>query len=214
MTVRDDVVAERAKLADSLQALGPHAQAGCGDWTAFDLAAHVVAAERAAGVPAFCIRALAARGVQFHPNPQLVKQAIGRERRDGYPALIARLRQRSPRLLSAPAVAVSTLFEVWMHHDDLTTANGLAHGTPEHLAEAIPPLMRYQAHRLPTARLIIRTTDHREWTFGRDSGRPAVLTGPAADLIRWLAGRRPLATLNVEAEVAVASQLRAFVGKI
>jgi hypothetical protein len=101
-----------------------------------------------------------------------------------------------------------------MHHDDLTTANGLAHGTPDHLAEAIPPLMRYQAHHLPTARLIVRTTDNREWAFGRGSGRPAVLTGPADDLIRWLAGRRPSTTLNVEAEAAVASQLRAFAGKI
>jgi uncharacterized protein (TIGR03083 family) len=214
VTVRDDVTSERAMLADSLETLGPQAATACGNWTAFDLAAHILAGERAAGVPAFCIRALAARGVQFHPKPQLVKGAIGRERRDGYPAVIRRLRQRCPWLLLAPAVAASTLFEVWMHHDDLTTANGIAHGTPDHLAEAIPPLMRYQAHRLPPARLIVRTTDNHEWAFGRDSGRTAVLTGPAADLIRWLAGRHPSTALNIEAEAAVASQLRAFVGKI
>jgi uncharacterized protein (TIGR03083 family) len=166
VTVGDDVEAERAMLADSLEAVGPQAPTACGDWTAFDLAAHVVAGERVAGALTFCVRALAARGVQFRPRPQVVDRLIGRERRAGYPSVIGRLRQRSPRLLVAPAVAASTLFEVWMHHDDLTTANGLAHGTPDHLAEAIPSLMRYQAKRLPTARLIVRTTDDHEWTLG------------------------------------------------
>jgi hypothetical protein len=46
VTVRDDVEAERAMLADSLEAVGPQARTACGDWTAFDLAAHVVAGER------------------------------------------------------------------------------------------------------------------------------------------------------------------------
>lgn len=201
-------------LAGSLETVGPEAQTACGDWTAFDLAAHVVAAERAAGALAFCVRALAARGVQFQPRPQVVGWAIRRERRDGYPAVIGRLRQRSPRLLLAPAVAASTLFEVWMHHDDLTTANGLAHGTPDYLAAAIPFLMRYQANRLPTARLILRTTDDSEWAFGPDAGPRAVLTCPAADLVRWLAGRRPLTAPNIEGEAAVTDRLRAFAGKI
>jgi uncharacterized protein (TIGR03083 family) len=216
VTVAEDVQAERAVLADSLEAVGPDAPAGCGDWTAFDLAAHVVAADRAAGALAFCIRVLAARGVQFHPKPQVVASAINRERRDGYPAVIARLRQRSPRLLLAPAVAASTLFEVWIHHDDLAATNGLAHGAPDHLADAIPSLIRYQAKHLPnTGRLIVRTTDGHEWTFGPDSGGlSAVLTGPAADLIRWLAGRGPISALNVEAVPTVVDQLHAFVGNI
>jgi uncharacterized protein (TIGR03085 family) len=214
VTIRDDVEAERAMLADSLEAVGPEAQAACDDWTAFDLAAHVVAAERAAGVAAFCVRALAARGVQFHPRHQVVDWAIRRERRDGYSALIGRLRQRSPRLLLAPAVAAATLFEVWMHHDDLTRANDLAHGTPDHLAEAIPWLMRYHASRLPTARLIVRTTDNHEFAFGPNAGPKAVLAGPAADLVRWLVGRRSLTALNIDGETAVTDQLRAFGGKI
>jgi uncharacterized protein (TIGR03083 family) len=216
VAVAEEVEAERAMLADALEAVGPDASAGCGDWTAFDLAAHVVAADRAAGTLAFCIRALAARGVQFHPKPQVVASAINRERRNGYPAVIARLRHRCPRLLLAPAVAASTLFEVWMHHDDLATTNGLAHHAPNHLAEAIPPLIRYQAKRLPTAsQLTVRTTDGHEWSFGPDRRNPrAVVTGTAADLLRWLAGRGPISTLNVEAEPAVADQLRAFIGSI
>jgi uncharacterized protein (TIGR03083 family) len=216
VTVAEDVEAERAMLADSLEATGPDAPAGCGDWTAFDLAAHVVAADRAAGALAFCVRVLAARGVQFHPKPQLVASAINRERRDGYPAVIARLRRSSPRLLLAPAVAASALFEVWMHHDDLATTNGLAHKAPDHLAEAIPSLVRYQAKHLPSAgRLIVGTTEGHEWTFGPDSGGvSALLSGPAPDLIRWLAGRGPLSAISVEAEPEVADRLHAFVGNI
>lgn len=214
VTVRDDVETERAALADSLEAVGAQARTACGDWTAFDLAAHVVAADRAAGALAFCVRALASRGVQFRPRPQVVSWAIRRERRDGYSALIRRLRQRSPRLLVAPAVAVSTLFEVWMHHDDLTRANDLDHGTPEHLVEAIPFLMRYQAGRLPNARLIVRTTDNHEFAFGSVAGPTAVLAGPAADLVRWLAGRRPINAPNIEAQPAITDQLHAFAGRI
>jgi uncharacterized protein (TIGR03083 family) len=214
VTVRDDVEAERAALADSLEAVGPHARTACGDWTAFDLAAHVVAAERAAGAFAFCVRVLAARGVKFRPSPQVVSWAIRREGRDGYLALIRRLRQRSPRLLLTPAVAASTLFEVWMHHDDLTRANGLAHDTPGHLVDAIPFLMRYQASHLPTARLIVRTTDNHELAFGSVAGPTAVVTGPAPDLVRWLAGRRPMTAPNIQAQPAITDLLHAFAGRI
>jgi uncharacterized protein (TIGR03083 family) len=216
VTVAEDVEAERAALADTLEVVGPNAPTGCGDWTAFDLAAHIVAADRAAGTLAFCIRALATRGVQFNPKPPVIAAAINRERRAGYPALLARLRSRPPRLLLTPAVAASTLFEVWMHHDDLATTHGLVHQNPDHLAHAIPPLVRYHARRLPTTGLIIRTTDGHQWTFGPDFGVPgaAVLSGPAADLIRWLSGRGPLAALGVEAMPAVAEQLQAFVGTV
>jgi hypothetical protein len=71
-----------------------------------------------------------------------------------------------------PAVAAATMFEVWMHHDDLTRANDLAHHTPDHLAEAIPFLRRYQADRLPSARLIFRTTDNHEFTCRPNVGAP------------------------------------------
>lgn len=214
MTVRDDVEAERCALADSLEALGPHAATACGDWTAFDLAAHVVAAERAAGVLAFCVRALAPRGVQFSPRAEVADLVIRRQRRIGYPALIARLREPSPRLLLAPKMTTLSLFEVWTHHNDLATANGLTHVVPEHLAEAIPWLVRYQTRRLPTARLVLRATDNREWTFGPDTGPVAIVSAPAGDLVRWLAGRKPQTTLNIQADTALAAQIHAFAGRI
>ncbi|WP_408633177.1 maleylpyruvate isomerase N-terminal domain-containing protein [Mycobacterium hippophais] len=81
ITIGDDVDAERAMLADSLESVAPDAETACGAWTAFDLAAHVVAADRVAGALAFGVRALAARGVHLHPKPQFVEGIIRRERR-------------------------------------------------------------------------------------------------------------------------------------
>jgi hypothetical protein len=101
-----------------------------------------------------------------------------------------------------------------MHHDDLTAANGLMHPTPEHLVAAIPPLVRYHANRLPNARLLLRTPDDHERAFGADAGSTAILTGSAADLVRWLAGRCPSAPLDIDADEEVARELRAFVGQI
>lgn len=214
MTIRDDVVTERALLADTLEAVGPSAPTGCGQWTAYDLAAHVVAGEWAAGVPAFSIRVLGARGVQFHPRPQAVDQFIGRAKQLGFPELMRRLRRPGPRLLLTAPVVASTLFEVWMHHDDLTRANHLPHGTPRHLGEAIPALVRYHTGRLPVARLIVRATDDRPRAFGGTNDPPAAIIGSTSDLIRWLAGRPTMTPVDMAANPAIAQHLRSFAGAI
>lgn len=214
MGVRDEIAAERSALAASLESVGPEAPTACGGWTAFDLAAHVVASEQGSGVVSFCVRTLAARGAPFRPDPRLVERAIARQRRRGYTALIDRLRRGGPRLLASRAVAASTLFELWMHHDDLTSANSLTHPAPAHLALAIPSLVRYQAKRLPAARLIVRTTENHEWHFGSERDRTVEITGSPEHLVRWLAGRQSAASLNVEADDALAERVRAFVGRI
>lgn len=214
MTVDRDIEAERGAMAESLETVGPQARTACGGWTAFDLAAHVVSAERAIGVPVFVVRTLAARGVRFAGRPEVADTVIRLQRRDGFEALIGRLRKPPPRLLRRPSVAALTLFEVWMHHDDLTGANGLAHAVPEHLADAIPWLVRYQAKRLPTAQLTVCTKDGDRWVLGSDAGPHLGLAGPTADLVRSLAGRRPLIPPNIEGDAPVAQQLGEFVGRI
>ena len=214
VTLRDDVTAERALLADSLEAVGPQAPTGCGLWSAFDLGAHVVAGEWAAGVPAFFIRALGARGVQFHPRPRAVDQFIERTRRRGFPAVIGHLRRPGPRLLLTGPVVAPTLFEVWMHHDDLARANNLPHGTPTHLGKAIPALVGYHRHRLPAVRLTIRATDGKHWILGDNADPPASIVAPTADLIRWLAGRPPRVALDIAADPVIADRLHTFVGSI
>jgi uncharacterized protein (TIGR03083 family) len=214
MSVRAEVQAERAALAESLEILGPLAPTACGSWTAFDLGAHVVASERAGGALAFGVRILAGRGVPFKPDPRIVDLAIARQRREGFEALVARLHGRCPRLLLARPVAASTLFEVWMHHDDLTSANNRAHSAPPHLALAIPSLLRYQTGRLPDARLVVRSDDGDERVFGSDRASTAVLSGSTPDLVRWLAGRRPDAAPHIEASPELTDRLRAFRGRV
>jgi hypothetical protein len=46
VTVDADIALERAALTKSLIAVGPAAPTACGDWTALDLAAHLVSEER------------------------------------------------------------------------------------------------------------------------------------------------------------------------
>ena len=140
MTIADDVEAERAAVAESLSAVGPLACTACGDWTAFDLAAHLVSAERL-GVLTFVLRSLVVRGVTGR-FPEAVEMVMRCERRHGFETLIDRLRRPSPRLLLRPQVAPVTLFEFWTHHDDLAGPNGLAHAVPATLAGLIPVLLR------------------------------------------------------------------------
>jgi hypothetical protein len=108
--------------------VGPLARTACGDWTAFDLAAHLVSAERLS-VLTFVLRSLAVRGVSGSTasraaysavaRPEAVEMVMRCERRHGFETLIDRLHRPSPRLLPRPQVAPVTLFEFWMHHDDL-----------------------------------------------------------------------------------------------
>ena len=225
MTIADDVEAERAAVAESLSAVGPLARTACGDWTAFDLAAHLVSAERLS-VLTFVLRSLAVRGVSGSTasraaysavaRPEAVEMVMRCERRHGFETLIDRLRRPSPRLLLRPQVAPVTLFEFWMHHDDLAGPNGLVHAVPATLAGGIPFLLRYQVKQLPAGvRVTVRTSDgNHTWSVGPKSGPEVTLDGPAADLVRWLAGRRPLAEIRMAGPDAKVRALRAFAGRV
>jgi uncharacterized protein (TIGR03083 family) len=192
VTIAADIETEQAALAKSLTAAGPSAPTACGHWTALDLAAHLVSEERSGGVVTFLGRSLAARGIPV-VNPKGIEKLIHRERRHSFEALVDRLCHLSPRLLLRPSMAPVTLFEFWMHHDDLTEPNGLEHGVPPHLYEVIPSLVHCQSRRLPAdGCLILGTSDgSHEWKFGPKAGPQVTVRGPADDLVRWLGGRAP-----------------------
>lgn len=215
MNVVADVESERAALVTSLSAVGPSARTDCGDWTALDLAAHLVSEERRGGVVVFLARCLAVRGVVL-TDPKGIERLIRRERRHGYGALLDRLRRPAPRLLMRHGIAAVTLFEVWMHHDDLAGPNGLSHDVPVHLHEVIPTLVRYQARRLPAGvALAVSTDDGRhQWSFGSPTGARVTVTGADGDLVRWLAGRVPLTRIAVEGDEERLPAVRGFPGRI
>lgn len=216
MTIPEDVEAERAAVTASLIEAGASARTACGEWTALDLAAHLVAQERIAGVTTFVARSLVVHGISVTGPPKLVDSAIRLERRHDFAALIDRLRRPMPRLLLRPRVAPLALFEYWTHHDDLIALNGTAHAAPTTLAEVIPLLLRYQHKKLHAAiRLTVGTSDgtHR-WSVGPKSGPEVILNGTSADLVRWLAGRGARTDIAMAGPDVHVQALRAFEGHV
>ncbi|HYB35425.1 MAG TPA: hypothetical protein VEF72_06350, partial [Mycobacterium sp.] len=64
-------------------------------------------------------------------------------------------------------------------------------------------------------RVTVRTSDgNHTWSVGPKSGPEVTLDGPAADLVRWLAGRRPLAEIGMAGPDAKVRALRAFAGRV
>jgi uncharacterized protein (TIGR03083 family) len=163
--------AERAALADTVADVGADAPTACGDWTAGDVAAHVVSLDRFGGVPTFVGRSLVARGVRLNDRVPAgaAARAIAGVRRQRDAEVLARLRRPSPALLARPSVAPIGIFEVWAHHEDVRAANGLPRRPAPAASDRIVTwLARYQ-----------RT----------DTDATAEATADAAELILWLAGR-------------------------
>jgi uncharacterized protein (TIGR03085 family) len=214
--ITGDIEAERAALAESLLAAGASASAGCGEWTALDLASHLVAEERLGGLTTFIARSLVVRGVSLAGPPTLVDTAIRLERRRGFAALIDRLRLPVPRLLLRPQVAPLTLFEYWTHHDDLRSAADVAHPAPGALAEVVPLLLRHQLKKMPTGvRVTVRTGDGGlRSSVGPESVPEVIVQGTPADVVRWLAGRQSRADVAVSGPDAQVQALRSFEGQV
>lgn len=212
----EDVQAERAAFAEYLLDVGPAAPTGCGEWTALELAAHLVGEERNGGVPTFIARSLVAHGVSVPAPPALVDTALRLERRRGFTALVNRLRRPVPRLLVLPSVAPLTLFEYWTHHDDLVRCNKGIHAVPAALVEVIPLVLRYQLKKLPAGvRVTIGTRDNRHrWSVGPTSAAEVTLVGAAPDLVRWLSGRSAAGEITMTGADVPVQALRAFTGHV
>ncbi|MDQ2625935.1 MAG: maleylpyruvate isomerase family mycothiol-dependent enzyme [Actinomycetota bacterium] len=216
MTITADIAAERAALAASLLAAGASAPTGCGQWTALDLSAHLVAEERLAGLTTFIARSLVVRGVAVAGPPTLVDNAIRLERRHGFPSLIDRLRLPVPRLLLRPRVAPLTLFEYWTHHDDLHRTAGTAHAAPASLGTIIPLLLHHQRKSLPAAvRVTIATADGTvRSSTGPRSAPEVTVYGTAENLVRWLAGRPTPGAVTMTGAGPPVQTLRAFRARV
>lgn len=109
---------ERHELCDLMLELGPSAPTLCGEWTTFDLAAHLVVRER---------NPLSAPGILFGgPFEALTNTLMQREQRRGFEAVVARVRTPPPGPLSIPAVrAAMSLVEYTVHHEDVRRPHGL-----------------------------------------------------------------------------------------
>ncbi len=157
-----------------------------------------------------------AGGVAVSGPPRLVNAAIRIERRRSFAALVQRLRRPTPPLLLRRRVAPLSLFEYWTHHDDLLVGNGLGHAVPATLVEVVPLLLDYQLKKLPAGlRLTVVADGGRlQASVGPKCGPEVKPGGTSADLVRWLAGRRPRAEIAMAGAEEHVRRLRAFAGHI
>lgn len=160
---------ERRRFADTLERVGPDAPTNAGEWTAHDVAAHVVSLDRGVGLPVLFVgRSLVARGVRLNDlvrrSPRLSERSFASTKKKGFEWAVAQLRTPSPALLLRPSVRTVGLFEVWAHHEDVRRPNGIPRDAHPDLTDVIAWLERY----------------------GRID---AVPEGPDHDVAYWLAGR-------------------------
>jgi uncharacterized protein (TIGR03085 family) len=104
--------AERARLADLLTQVGPHARTLCAGWQARDLAAHVVLRER---------RPDAAVGILVRPLAGHTRSVQDHLAGTPWPELVATVRSRSP-LLVGPLDDLINSTEFFVHAEDVRRA--------------------------------------------------------------------------------------------
>lgn len=175
--IADDVIAEHRQLADLLESVGPDAPGGVGDWTASDLAAHLMWQRAATGLVLLPGRVLMARGIRLTGRAgAATSRADALYRRKDFRAAVQSLRKGPPRVLLRDSVAPVALFEVWVHHDDFRRANHLSPPPePATLGQAVDFAIRYQRKLLGATPVDrgVSNGDLLRWQAGRPSSIPA-----------------------------------------
>lgn len=186
-----DLAVERRALVAALKAVGPDAPTLAGAWTARDLAAHVAATEQSRGVPTFLGRTLVVRyGLRLNDTFRPIMAIdLRRLRRHGFDWALRRLERQPPGLPSRASVLPVSVFEIFVHHEDVRRPNDVAREAPiPDLAPCIEWLLRY--HRRPLGHFGVRVVlpDGRELRGG-GPGSALTIRGSADEIVLWLAGR-------------------------
>jgi uncharacterized protein (TIGR03085 family) len=181
---------ERGALCELLERLGPDAPTLCAGWTTSDLAAHLVLRER----------------FRRWGDP-----ARAREKAGGFLQLVGKLRSGPPLVPWGLPVARTYLngLELFVHHEDVRRANGLAPRAPASDLERLC----WQACRLLGLRLsrairpfgVELVAGDRRRRFGKGEG--VVVAGPASELALYLSGRRDAADVEVSGPPAALEAL-------
>lgn len=203
-----DLAAERRALVETLRAVGGEAATLVAGWTACDLAAHVAATEQLRGFPTFVGRSMVVRygwrlNDLFRP---VMAIDLRRFRRHGFEWALRRLARNPPVLLSRTALLPVSVFEIFVHHEDVRRANNVARTAPTpDLTPCIAWLLRY--HRRPFGDIGVRVVldNGRELKGGGD--RSVTLAGSPDDIVLWLAGRRAMTAVTVTGDDVSAAQL-------
>tara|TARA_E500000331_G_scaffold210353_1_gene201622 strand:- start:311 stop:943 length:633 start_codon:yes stop_codon:yes gene_type:complete len=196
--------AERQKLCDLLEEVGPEAPTLCEGWSTAHLAAHLVLRE---GKP------LAALGIIFGGAfARHTERTTNRLAAKPFEGLIRKLRKGPPLLLKRIDGQMNVL-EYTVHHEDVRRAAGEweeRKGLDE-LQEIIWKIQKRSAH------LMARKLEDIDLTLSRpsgetarvsESGRQVTLTGEPIELAMFMTGRRDKALVEISGDDSAVTEMR------
>jgi uncharacterized protein (TIGR03085 family) len=189
---------ERLLLADLLETAGPEAPTLCGEWTARDLAAHVVVRER---------RADAAGGILIKALADRLERVRSEFAAKPYEELIQLIRTGPPRMSPFALKQVdeaSNTVEFYVHTEDVRraakdwTPRALDPVFQDALWSRLERMARLLGRRAPVG-LVLRRPDGRTAVANR--GAPVVtVTGEPSELLLFAFGRQGVADVVLDGE--------------
>lgn len=223
--MRHLAVLERRALAETLRSSEPDAPTLSGDWTAAQLAAHLVLRERSATellgrLPNKRAQRIAQREIDALVAAQPYEQIVaavdsGPSWRD------ARLPVPTALIWSVPAVRErANLVEYLVHHEDVRRAKPgwvpreLPHALVDEIWRRLPVSIRLTMRRVPLG-VALGWPGHGEVCTPRAKrhGTKVTVTGDPVELLLWAFGRRSVAQVTVDGDPAdVAAVSRAPIG--
>ncbi|CCQ16758.1 putative uncharacterized protein [Rhodococcus sp. AW25M09] len=181
---------ERSQLVRTLLDVGPDAPTLCGQWTAADLAAHLVVRERrldaAPGIFISALEGYTERVQQSVANRPFT--AVVDDVRTGPPMW-------SPFALLDPLI---NLGEMFVHHEDVRRAGDkwTRRALPAAVEARLWPQVRLigrAGHRAAPIAVRVRTPDGRTATFKGGSGTGVTVIGDPSELLLYAFGRDQVA---------------------
>ena len=185
-----EVAAERRRLVRTLEAVGPTAPTSAGSWTAHDLASHLAAQDRARGVPAWAARRLVGwsglrLSATYLDRPRVAMLVNGP--RKPWAKALRILSQPPPAAVVRDPVAVVTLWEHVVHHEDVRRPNGVDRDDePTRLDAVVAWIATYNRRRIDRRVRIVSE----DFVGDVGAGPPMTVEGPLLDVVLWLSGRR------------------------
>jgi uncharacterized protein (TIGR03085 family) len=198
--------ADRVRLCDLLDEVGPDAPTLCEGWTTKDLAAHLVARDRRPdSVPGLVVDRL-------HGWSEKVR---GGERRRPYPELVNVLRDGPPAwspMAWARLDRLGNTHELFVHYEDVRRAR--PGWEPRVLdAQDEDDLWRVlgwfapRAFRRAGVRVVLRRPDGTARAVG-DSAAPVTVTGPPGELLLFAFGRKDHSRVELDGPPESVTSLR------
>lgn len=210
---------ERHALAKTLRSVAPNSATLCGDWSAAQLAAHIVLRERSVvellgRLPSKRLQRIAQREVDDLAAKQPYEQLIAVI--DGGPSWsTAKWPDPTALVWSVPAVRErANLLEYLTHNEDVRRAQpeweprALSASVQSAVWRHLPGLTRLTTRRLPI-RFALRAPGHGEVVTGRGQGDPAAsVTGDPVELVLFAFGRQSVAKVDYEGSEPDVARLR------